>query len=112
MTREEAKKFVRIANAHLKEITAFAEGAIIQWYHPVSKEWKDAAQPAFDGSTEYRVKPEPKILWVARSKSFNCYVEVAETKQKVAEKLLARFGTLLPSEVERYYDIIELVEKV
>lgn len=47
-------------------IQAFVEGKTIQvkgWH--TDDKWKDTACPSFDRNFEYRIKPEPKVIWVS-----------------------------------------------
>ena len=62
MTREEAKKLLPI-------IQAFAEGKTIQWRDLVKDTWVDESVPNWNPSAEYRIKPEPREVWVAVTES-------------------------------------------
>ena len=55
MTKEKAAKFLPI-------IKAYIEGATIQYFSPVEREWKDTINPAFASGSTYRIKPEPKLV--------------------------------------------------
>lgn len=47
----------------IEVLTAYKSGKKIQFYHVCG--WVDCNNPAFDFiSTKYRVKPEPKVIWV------------------------------------------------
>lgn len=54
MTREEAKKWG-------KEIQAFINGATIQFQYKNGL-WDDTEHPQWDVYTEYRIKPEAKLV--------------------------------------------------
>jgi hypothetical protein len=57
MNREEAKKFLPL-------ITAFAEGKTIQ-LKAGDCSWRDITDPCFSvPSACYRIKPEPKVLYI------------------------------------------------
>jgi len=55
MTRETAEKLLPL-------IKAYVGGEIIQYKY--NSKWVDAASPAFDDESEYRIKPKPLELWV------------------------------------------------
>ena len=55
MTQEGAKK-------HKDVIKAFCEGKQIQYYSETNERWTDILAPEFVFRTEYRVKPEPKLV--------------------------------------------------
>lgn len=47
----------------IEVLTAYKAGKKIQFYHVCG--WVDCNNPAFDFiSTKYRVKPEPRVIWV------------------------------------------------
>ena len=47
---------------HKIAIQAFLDGKIIQWRHG-DNDWEDTESPIWGLSYEYRVKPEPIIVW-------------------------------------------------
>ena len=55
MTRKELEK-------HWEQIMAFKDGKIIQCKSLVNGVWYDANEPFFDINSEYRIKPEPKLV--------------------------------------------------
>ena len=57
MTREEAKKL-------LPYMQAFAEGKTVQWQDSVTNEWQDDNDPNFHPVAKWRIKPEPREVWV------------------------------------------------
>jgi hypothetical protein len=44
---------------HAPVIKAYADGAEVQFYNTVAREWQDVAHPAFYDEYQYRVKPKP-----------------------------------------------------
>jgi len=59
MTPERAQKLLPI-------IRAYAEGKTIQIQYPNSEEWKNISEPDWVCGCEYRIAPEPKIIYVNR----------------------------------------------
>jgi len=57
MDRKRAKELLPI-------IQAFAEGADVEWKHSVDGKWRVAPNPDFSGAYEYRIKLEPKEVWL------------------------------------------------
>lgn len=67
MTRDKAREAAKV-------LLAYAEGKTIQrrdseWYantyHTYDGNWEDLEYPEFQFlTTDYRVKPEPKVIWV------------------------------------------------
>lgn len=57
---------VKVPHVHAEVIKAYADGAQIEFRHAPNREWEGVAQPYFDVSTEYRVKPEPPAYPVTR----------------------------------------------
>lgn len=57
MNREEAAKFLSI-------IQALAEGKTVQFKSRIFNDWKDTDNPYFEQNIEYRIKPEPRKVWV------------------------------------------------
>lgn len=55
MTRDEAKKLLPI-------IQAFAEGKEVQYF--TGSGWETTSIPSFDLVVQWRIKPEPKEIWV------------------------------------------------
>lgn len=87
MTRERAAYL-------LPFVKAFAEGKTIQWRNDPKYEWRDC--PAFCVSEhsydEYRIKPEPKVVWIRLYEDdsmsvFHNYVEASFSKANVKFKL-------------------------
>lgn len=62
MTRDEAKKYLPL-------IQAFAEGKTIQLFRYVDGCWVDSVNPFFDMRLSWRIKPEPREVWVSRNVS-------------------------------------------
>ena len=56
MNQEQAKKFLPI-------ITAIAEGKTIQ-FKTGADVWADIREPSFIDGYEYRIKPEPRTLYI------------------------------------------------
>lgn len=53
----------------LELIKAYADGATIQYYEPMTKNWIVMNEPNFDSpSMKYRVKPEPREYVIVYSK--------------------------------------------
>ena len=57
MNRERAKELLPI-------IQAFAEGKEVQYYSTNNDKWIDVTNAVFDGSARFRLKPEPKYVWI------------------------------------------------
>lgn len=57
MTRENAKRWLHIIEAH-------ANGEQIQYKGPVDTKWSDIEEPSFCGENQYRIKPKPREFWV------------------------------------------------
>jgi len=57
MTREEAKKL-------LPYVQAFADGKLVQWQDSVTNEWHDDNDPNFHPVAKWRIKPEPREVWI------------------------------------------------
>lgn len=55
MNREDAKNLLPI-------IQAFADGKEVQWQE--SGKWRTAVGPSFCADFEWRIKPEPREIWV------------------------------------------------
>lgn len=43
---------------HCDIIKKWADGAEVQWYDPINKEWRDVECPGFYDEETYRIKPE------------------------------------------------------
>lgn len=81
---------------HADLIKAWADGHTIQYYFPMSKEWRDintddtGPGPAWLEHTDYRLKPDIKKYRLAefRSISGNTFVSVFEKQERArsAEK--------------------------
>lgn len=69
MNREKARALLPI-------IEAYAEGKIIQRRNTVNGEWRDATAPLEFGDLveTYRIKPEPRKVWIGESASGSFYV--------------------------------------
>lgn len=80
MNQEQAKKYLPI-------ITALAEGKKIQYKDPyLLSDWADVDQPSFIPGYEYRVKPEPKVIYIPVHRSG--YATAAwETKRAALEQI-------------------------
>lgn len=63
MNRERAKELLPI-------IQAFAEGKGIQTRNKLT-DWLDVNQPSWVEHQEYRIKPEPKYMWLITFKDIN-----------------------------------------
>lgn len=57
MNRQEAKKLAPV-------IQAFADGKTVQAFSTSVLKWGEVQAPSFDPSIQWRVKPEPKEIWV------------------------------------------------
>lgn len=53
------------ARDYLPLVQALAEGKVIQEKHSVDSPWEDCANPDFSWHPgDYRIKPEPREIWV------------------------------------------------
>ena len=75
-------KFNTIDEA-IEILQAMKEGKIIQFYIPNSGKWlkKSNLFPEFN-STTYRIKPEPKVIWV---NEYNTEYTVYDSKEEAEE---------------------------
>lgn len=50
---------------HMKLITAYLNGAVIEYYYPGNEKWIEAKYPDWDVETKYRVKPKKITKWIS-----------------------------------------------
>lgn len=64
-------KIIHTTQEKIGIMTAHLEGKPIECRHKLMKDWHGDANPAWDWANyEYRVKPQPKELWVVSSEGY------------------------------------------
>jgi len=109
MNRERAKELLPV-------IQAYAEGKTVQAkYKNREDDWDDQSSPSFysEGSLEYRIKPEPEVIYVNR---FGRNYFAFDTKEScdfdhvIAERLLREIENYDVSETFKTKKFIEVME--
>lgn len=72
MNRQECK-------ALLPVMQAFAEGKEVEWRWRDGEPWRPTTSPGWNRDQQYRIKPEPMVVWVSVYEDGS--VGVAYTKQ-------------------------------
>lgn len=49
---------------HMEVFTAYAKGAKVEFKRPGEIEWKEIDDPSFNPNCQYRVKPEPMVVYI------------------------------------------------
>lgn len=88
-------------------VKAFENGAIIQWAQKGSEIWRVASEPSWNfDSFNYRVKPEPKTIFVneVAFPSGSCYAYPTKKQAECAAK--SGRGNVLRAAV-KYREVID-----
>jgi hypothetical protein len=103
MNREEARKMALLAPV----LAAFGEGKSVQYKS--GNTWWDQVHPSFDPELEWRVKPEPKKVYIVRRAdgTLACVRHTKETADKAIFGYNRSFPTWGPYYVESYTQDIE-----
>lgn len=68
------------AKDYLPLVQALADGKVIQGYFEIEEVWRDIAEPRFDApASQYRIKPEPREIWVNEYPFFQHAVHSTES---------------------------------
>lgn len=67
---------------HCELIKAWADGAVIEWFYPVSRKWHIIHAPTWHKNDLYRIKPEPKKVYVRLWMNSMCLISSLHTKDK------------------------------
>jgi len=98
MTPERAKELLPI-------IQAYAEGKTIQYRANINVGWRDAGGPRWDDDFEYRIKPEPKVIYVNEYE--NGDMAVCKTKARAEAEADSEFrenGILMDRVAVKYIE--------
>lgn len=87
-----------VPHKHAAIIKAWADGAIIQHYSDIYLEWRDIHNnlPAWCSTSEYRVKPKPKIKkwrWVVQHQIDKSNIRVTSVFYKDEEDFYMNGGS-------------------
>lgn len=64
MNRKETAKYLQTMAERIKVMNAFVEGKKVQWRPNSLGEWHECSNPAWHPGGEYRIKPEPQVIYV------------------------------------------------
>lgn len=90
MTKEKAQKALPL-------VQALADGKTIQFNSDIEG-WNDCISPDLDGKWDverYRIKPEPRALWINEYKgSLRCHPTLEIAKEKASPDCIGRFRVI------------------
>ncbi len=92
------------AKDYLPLVQALADGKVIQGHMYRSQQWEDMdGDIAFDGPpSDYRIKPEPREIWVVNEPSFTESSLAFHSKEAAIEYIGTR-----GYELARYREVVE-----
>lgn len=89
---------------HAELIKAWADGAEIQCYYVHRNQWVDEPQPDWEETSQYRIKPENKVIRYRR------YIRKNSFGMEYVDAVTDHEGWFTPQMVQRIKDFIRWID--